>query len=326
MWVNPDVNMPQTLITAQREGSLVVFAGAGVSMGAPSNLPGYDELAGAIAAGSVTRQPQEPSDRFLGRAEQQGVDVQGSCRLRLQPDGSEPTPLHRSILALFASHTTMRVVTTNFDRHFETVRSQVHPAAETYFAPALPLGGSFDGVVYLHGHIDRRAPLVITDGDFGRAYLTEGWATRFLTEMFRAYAVLFIGYSHEDPVMRYLARAFSGPTDRFAFCEPEREDYWRRHDITPIRFPPGVSADRFSAIPEALSSWSALARMKVLDHGDRIRELVAHPPPLEPELLDYLRLALDRESTLQVFTDEARSHEWLEWADKRYNRKLGMRL
>ena len=80
MWVNPDVNMPQTLITAQREGSLVVFAGAGVSMGNPSNLPGYDELADAIATGSVTRQPQEPSDRFLGRAEQQGVDVQGSCR------------------------------------------------------------------------------------------------------------------------------------------------------------------------------------------------------------------------------------------------------
>ena len=95
MWVNPDVNMPQTLITAQREGSLVVFAGAGVSMGNPSNLPGYDELADAIAAGSVTRQSREPSDRFLGRAEQQGVDVQGSCRQRLQPDGSEPTPLHR---------------------------------------------------------------------------------------------------------------------------------------------------------------------------------------------------------------------------------------
>ena len=316
MWVNPDVNMPQTLITAQREGSLVVFAGAGVSMGAPSNLPGYDELAGAIAAGSVTRQPQEPSDRFLGRAEQQGVDVQGSCRLRLQPDGSEPTPLHRSILELFASYTTMRVVTTNFDRHFETVRSQVHPHAETYFAPALPLGGSFDGVVYLHGHIDRRAPLVITDGDFGRAYLTEGWATRFLTEMFRAYAVLFIGYSHEDPVMRYLARAFSGPTDRFAFCEPGREDYWRQHGITPIRFPPGGGANRFSTIPEALSSWSALARMGVLDHGDRVRELVALPPPLDPELLDYLRFALGHESTLQVFTNEARSHEWLEWADK----------
>ena len=30
MWVNPDVDMPQTLILAQREGSLVVFAGGGV--------------------------------------------------------------------------------------------------------------------------------------------------------------------------------------------------------------------------------------------------------------------------------------------------------
>ena len=116
--------------------------------------------------------------------------------------------------------------------------------------------------------------------------------------------------------MRYLARAFSGPTDRFAFCEPGREDYWRQHGITPIRFPPGGGVDRFSAIPEALSSWSALERMGVLDHGDRIRELVAQPPPLDPELLDYMRFALDHESTLQVFTDEARSHEWLEWADK----------
>ena len=40
------------------------------------------------------------------------------------------------------------------------------------------------------------------------------------------------------------------------------------------------------------------------------------PPPLDPELLDYLRFVLDHESTLQAFTDEARSHEWLEWTDK----------
>ena len=58
MWVNLDVDMPQTLILAQREGSLVVFAGGGVSMGNPANLPRYDELADVIAAGSVTRQPQ----------------------------------------------------------------------------------------------------------------------------------------------------------------------------------------------------------------------------------------------------------------------------
>lgn len=49
--------------------------------------------------------------------------------------------------------------------------------------------------------------MVLTDADFGRAYLTEGWARRFLVEVFRQYTVLFVGYSHSDVVMNYLARA-----------------------------------------------------------------------------------------------------------------------
>ena len=43
--------------------------------------------------------------------------------------------------------------------------------------------------------------------DFGRAYLTEGWARRFLVDLFRSFPVLFVGYSHNDIVMTYLARA-----------------------------------------------------------------------------------------------------------------------
>ena len=76
-----------------------------------------------------------------------------------------------------------------------------------YEAPALPLGRDFTGIVYLHGSIDR-APsrLVVTDRDFGHAYLTDAWAARFLQEMFRKYTVFFIGYSHNDVVMNYLAR------------------------------------------------------------------------------------------------------------------------
>ena len=40
--------------------------------------------------------------------------------------------------------------------------------------------------------------MVLTDADFGRAYLTEGWARRFLVELFRSFTVLFVGYSHND--------------------------------------------------------------------------------------------------------------------------------
>jgi hypothetical protein len=38
MWINRDVDLPQALVSAQRDGRLVVFAGAGVSMGPPSKL------------------------------------------------------------------------------------------------------------------------------------------------------------------------------------------------------------------------------------------------------------------------------------------------
>ena len=49
--------------------------------------------------------------------------------------------------------------------------------------------------------------MVITDEDFGRAYMTEGWAARFLVELFSNFTILFVGYSYDDTIMSYLTRA-----------------------------------------------------------------------------------------------------------------------
>ena len=57
--------------------------------------------------------------------------------------------------------------------------------------------------------------LVLIDSDFGRAYLTEGWARRFLCK----YTILFIEYGHNDIVIEYLARGLPPQADhpgRFA--------------------------------------------------------------------------------------------------------------
>ncbi|WP_442881268.1 SIR2 family protein [Acinetobacter sp. ESBL14] len=73
-----------------------------------------------------------------------------------------------------------------------------------YFAaPTLPIPkkSKWDGIVYLHGRLpdikDENAlnSLVITSGDFGLAYLTERWASRFVSELFRNHIVCFIGYT-----------------------------------------------------------------------------------------------------------------------------------
>lgn len=65
----------------------------------------------------------------------------------------------------------------------------------------LPLAkrSRWSGLVYLHGIIPSRLDeaslnrLVVTSGDFGLAYLTERWASRFVTDLFCNYVVCFVG-------------------------------------------------------------------------------------------------------------------------------------
>ncbi len=46
------LDIPDELLEAQEQGRLVVFAGAGVSRGSPSDLPDFKELAIHVAKGT----------------------------------------------------------------------------------------------------------------------------------------------------------------------------------------------------------------------------------------------------------------------------------
>lgn len=139
------VVFPEALLNALRDGRLVVFAGAGVSMGEPSRLPSFRELAEQVAKGTgeSIAAASETDDQFLGRLKDSGVRVHRRAAGILQPENLEPNALHRSLLRLFQKTGPVRIVTTNFDCLFEQ-------AAETgglfknkpkvFEAPALPLG------------------------------------------------------------------------------------------------------------------------------------------------------------------------------------------
>lgn len=315
MWINTEVDIPEELLRAQREGQLVVFAGAGISMGHPSNLPNFDKLAERIAGGALRREDGEPVDRFLGRLVDKGVNVEGIARQIIADPSSKHAAAHEHLVNLFPTLDRLRIVTTNFDRHFTTALANTYgSSAPVYVGPALPLGREFNGLVYLHGSIDNlHHRLVLTDGDFGRAYLTDGWATRLLAEMFATFAVLFVGYSHNDPVMHYLSRSFAGRTKRFAMTPPGREAYWRSLGIAPIHYPMRPPPADHLALTDALAAWVALVRMKALDHEQRIAKLVASPPPLDPSELDYLNSAVRDIVTLRFFVKHAKSLDWLKW-------------
>ena len=317
-----DIDFPDPLLDALRDGKLVIFAGAGVSMGEPSCLPDFAGLADRIAAGTgQTMQDLEPVDRFLGRLQHAGVDVHARAAGALSPREHEPTDLHRDLLRLSSGAGVLRVVTTNFDRLFEQASKDVLDSSpELFRAPALPLGNHFNGIVHIHGAIGHPGGMVLTDRDFGRAYLTEGWARRFLVALFRQFTVLFVGYGHNDTVMNYLARALpeSAASLRFALTRESDSDLqrWRVLGIEPIQYPQD-SDDDYSKLHEGIRRLADFSRRSVLDWKREITELARKKPPLlGDEEAGLIEEALKDETRTRFFTDAASSPEWIDWLDK----------
>ena len=325
----PGIRFPEPVRSALRNDELVVFAGAGVSMGAPANLPDFRSLACEIAHGTgEALANSEPPDRFLGRLAHNGVNVQDRVCRALDREGSAPNSLHRDLLRLYQSADRVRVVTTNFDLLCERAAEglvadkMLDTTPETFRAPALPLGHDFNGIVHVHGAVSHPRDIVVTDADFGRAYLTEGWARRFLIAVFRKFTVLFIGYGHNDTVMNYLARALPESRvgrRRFAVIQKEADDNpqrWQVLGVEPISYPQ-VGGDGHSVLYAGIRRFADLAARGVLDWQREITELATNPPPVDPEGVETIEEAFQDPVRLRFFTKTASSPDWLDWLDAR---------
>ena len=314
------VDFPVGLVNSLRDGNLVVFAGAGISVGDPSRLPDFDGLASQIAHGTgFARFPREPVDRFLGRLLDEGVSVHELSVARLSGEGIEPTVLHKDLLRLFAGGTPARVVTTNFDLLFERAAKEVFAGTcGVYRAPALPLGRRFEGIVHVHGDVSDLGGMVLTDKDFGQAYLTDGYALRFLLELFRANDVLFVGYSHDDTVMSYLGRAL--PQDqtsrRYALTDDKEGARWRFLGIEPI-FYENQSGDH-EGLRAGVSGLAGNLQMGNLDWRQTIGLVAAaNPIFLDDEKADLVADALSSAVRARFFTQAATDPAWVDWLASR---------
>lgn len=311
------IEFDECILDALRDGTLVIFAGAGVSMGPPSNLASFERLVNEVAQGTGLV-VSEPLDRFLGQLQHLKVNVHERAAQLLSPLGSAPNALHYDLLRMFRAADRVRLVTTNFDLHFETAAKALFPAMpETYRAPALPLGYNFSGIVHLHGALPHAQNLVLTDVDFGRAYLTEGWARRFLVDAFRRYTVLFVGYSHNDVVMNYLARALpaSGVAGRFALTGEVGS--WDLLGIKPIRFNTGSGANAYKELYDGVQKLSERSMRGALDWQTRLTDLGRSIPPADDEAVGEVEQALREVHTTRFFVGVARDAEWPRWLDAR---------
>lgn len=291
----PDI--PDALLQAHEEGCVVFFCGAGISY--PAGLPGFNGLVEQIYQLNGTQQSPIESeaferkqfDRVLELLERrlpgQRLAVRSKLAHALKPNlrRKSATETHDALLRLGRSRDgTLRLVTTNFDRLFHSAAKRAGHVLEAYAAPMLPVpkNSRWDGLVYLHGLLPAKPDdaalnrLVVTSGDFGLAYLTERWAARFVSELFRNYMVCFVGYSIDDPVLRYMMDALAadrmqGETTPQAWalgeCEPGCEERkaleWKAKGVVPILYRVPAGTNDHSALHLTLKEWAEAYRVGV---------------------------------------------------------------
>lgn len=316
-----EVELPQAVLDAHAARRLVFFVGAGASLDAPSCLPLFGGLARQLAA--MARVPFDDAmalDFFLGSMPE-NFDTHAQARDLIARKDSLPNSTHAALVRVASAVKPLRIVTTNFDDHLSVAAcDEGIEVDDKWIGPALPLGDSFTGIVHLHGSVLRDArELVLTDRDFGKAYLTDAWATRFLLSMFQRFTVLFVGYSHDDPIMRYLALGLPSNTIRYAFTSAQEanDTKWTRLGVKTIGYP--VQGTDHGALVAALQAWDVRARMGQTDHRSRMKKIVEGGTSLTPVDRDYIGGRIKIVDGAREFAnataalDASRQVEWLRW-------------
>jgi hypothetical protein len=193
----------------------------------------------------------------------------------LRGSGANPASIHRALMRLADRGGAVTIVTTNFDLLLEKAAKKVSSAVETYALGGIPRPGrsnDFAGVLHIHGALDqdpaRASDLIVSDQDFGEFYLRRRVVPDFIYDAARLFNLVLVGYSANDPPMRYLLNAvaadgtrFDDLKERFTFVgasspDPIYLEDWKGRGITPISYD---SEDGHSALLDSLKRWADLS-------------------------------------------------------------------
>lgn len=256
------LKVPASLVRHLNEKRCVIFVGAGLS--AQAKLPSWGQLLSNLVKEVGADEPDEESTTELKKLLEAGryLDVADECKERLGSGyaeflskslqvGSGPVPeAHRLVMQLpFAAW-----ITTNYDKLLEQAYFQVrgsvpktltHLDADT-FGTLL-----FDGAPFIlkaHGDIDKPDSLIFTTRDYREIIHSNPAFQAVFSAILLTRAVLFVGYSLNDPdfrllLDRQLTMFKKFVPERYAIMagvgEVEREVLRRTAQIKVIPYPAG---------------------------------------------------------------------------------------
>ncbi|RYG55867.1 MAG: hypothetical protein EON56_05035 [Alphaproteobacteria bacterium] len=283
-------------------------------------------------------------DVVLGMLERR-LDNQahGNSRVRrevaniLQRSGRRPAAIHKALMRLADRGGATTIVTTNFDLLLQDASKHGRHSIETYALGSIPRPSrqtDFSGVLHIHGALDRdvrrHSELVLTDQDFGEFYLRRRAVPDFIYDAARLFNIVLVGYSANDPPMRYLLNAvaadggrFDDLKERFTFIgshnpDPVAIEDWKGRGITPVHY--DAKSDH-SILRATLDRWAELSAIngstRILDA--EIRRIVKQDrtaaSDADRDLFDHLLRRSNASERVRLSTLASKAKADLGWLD-----------
>lgn len=306
-----NTDIPEGLLQAQEEGRVVFFCGAGISYDA--KLPLFKGLLDDTA--KKLNHKRSDNEERLFSAERYDelyhmyeLSIGDRIRVRKATAALLKPEVDRAGLAI-AKHTSLlklahgrdgafRLVTTNYDCLFDKAAKRLKMDIPLFAAPLLPVPKKYkwNGLVYLHGKLDRKPSdenlesLVLSSGDFGQAYLTERWASRFVTELFRDYVVCFVGYRVNDIIVKYMMDALAAermhgeiyqPVYALGSCARGHEDACREDwEVKGVECIPYLLTedDKHTELTRVLEAWASCHEIGRMSKGAIVKTAMMKAP------------------------------------------------
>lgn len=256
---------------------------------------------------------------------------------RLRSGAIKPAPIHRALMRLADRGGSRTIVTTNFDLLLEDASRRLRSPTQTYSLGSIPRPSrqtEFSGVLHIHGALDRSmsrfSELVLSDQDFGEFYLRRRVVPDFIYDAARLFHLVLVGYSANDPPMRYLLNAvaadgtrFDDLKERFTFFgtsgpDPVSLEDWKARGITPIQYDSNGSHKTLLATLERWSELSAVNGKKTKIDSE-LRRIVkssrASATESDRDLFDHLfrrSNASERTQLASLVSDAKANIDWLD--------------
>ena len=264
--------------------------------------------------------------------------VRNTVANELRSSGSKPASIHRALVRLADRGSAVTIATTNFDLLLEGASKSIKKPIQSYSLGGIPRPGrreDFAGVLHIHGALNsnpaRMSDLILTDQDFGEFYLRRRIVPDFIYDAARLFNIVLVGYSANDPPMRYLLNAvaadgtrFDDLKERFTFFGGDNNpdsvalEDWRGRGITPISYD---DANGHQVLLDTLEHWAKLSAINgKRSHVDTLLKRIVKSKrslasDVDKDLFDHLVRRSNSNERVRISTLVSNKKADLGWLD-----------